>query len=1010
TRTVTVDDDAPPTLTLLGQATQRLECATPFNDPGATANDACFGDLTGSITRNGTVNTGAPNDYPLVYNVTDGAGNSAPSVSRTVEVRDTQQPSITVLGPLSDSYECGSGEYLDPGATAADSCAGNLTSAIVATPTQDPNVPARFTLTYRVVDPSGNTAVSPVTRTVTMNDSSPPTIVLNDPDPMTLECPAPFNDPGATASDLCLGDVSSSITRTGTVDTGVPASYELTYDVADSAGNRALPVSRRVNVVDHRPPVIACPDPLVVTIEEGEQGSTVTLAEAAAEDECDPTVRIDSPPETLFLVGTTTVTYTATDDAGNTATCTSTVTVKVTAALPDTLIVSHPPEETEDTGATFEFRATKPNVTYECSLDGSDFSECSVTTTLNALAEGEHTLRVRARDSSGNVDPTPAFATWMVVPPPVAELDRALLGGAGCSSTGDSPSSLAMVGLGVLAVLWARKRTDAGLSALVVLLVGARAFAQPQGVPTFELELLRLNPSGTGSLLLGTGELPSAGDYRFSLTTHYENDPLVLFQNGTEVGVVVRHRATAHLAASYGLWGWLELGAQVPVLLLQRGDDLTGQGIGKPEGGLSPGTPLLTLRLKLLAQREEDPVDLSLGVHAGPTVGSGAALAREPRAIPSLMVGRRFSRLRAALDAGILLRPRTILSDDGNIQDELGHALRLGGTLATLGERLRGELAVLVSVPLRREGSAIETLTGARWPVSDSLEAYGLAGLGFGSAPGTPDFRLLLGVAYGRTRPVPAEVARPEPTPEPKDTDGDGLVDGVDQCPSVVGLPELQGCPDQDGDGLADEVDRCPSEPGPAERQGCPAKDSDGDAILDEVDACPMEPGIPEMHGCPARDTDKDTVQDHLDNCPEVVGPPGNQGCPVEEKQLVAIQKDRIQIKDTVHFDFDKAVIQARSFPLLDQVARILLEHPEILSVTIEGHTDDQGSAEYNRSLSQRRAEAVRDYLAQKTVAPERMEARGFGEDRPVQSNATEEGRAANRRVEFITRYTQAGP
>ena len=481
---------------------------------------------------------------------------------------------------------------------------------------------------------------------------------------------------------------------------------------------------------------------------------------------------------------------------------------------------------------------------------------------------------------------------------------------------------------------------------------------------------MKLNPSGTGSLLLGTGELLTDGEYRLSLTTHYENDPLVLFQNGEKLGVVVGHRATAHLAAAYGLWGWVELGAQVPVLLLQRGDDLTAHGVGRPEGGLTPGTPLFTLRVKLLAQREQDPMDLSLGVHAGPSVGSGAALARELRATPSLMAGRRFGFLRAAIDAGILLRPRTILSRDENIQDELGHALRLGGALSTLGEGLRGELAVTTLVPLKREGFSTETLAGARWPVSDTFEAYGLAGLAFGNAPGTPDFRVLLGVAYGRARPAPAESIEPAPEPAP---------------------PELPDAPVQDGE---------------AE----PEKDSDGDDILDENDACPAEVGIPEMLGCPARDTDQDTVQDHLDNCPEVAGLVENQGCPAEEKQWVAIQKDRIEIKDTVHFDFDKATIQSRSFPLLDQVARILVEHPEILSVTIEGHTDDWGSDEYNRDLSQRRAEAVRNYLAGKGVARKRLEARGFGESRPVQSNTTDEGRAANRRVEFITSYTKERP
>jgi outer membrane protein OmpA-like peptidoglycan-associated protein len=527
-----------------------------------------------------------------------------------------------------------------------------------------------------------------------------------------------------------------------------------------------------------------------------------------------------------------------------------------------------------------------------------------------------------------------------------------------------------VIGLGALAALLARKRTRPVLLAVGVLLPGARASAQAGGVPTFELELLKLNPSGTGSLLLGTGELLPAGGHRLSLTTHYENDPLVLFLSGEKMGAVVQHRATAHLAAAYGLWGWAELGAQLPVLLFQRGDDLTRYGVVRPEGGLTAGTPLFTLRVKLLAEREEDPVDLSLGVHAGPSVGNGAALARELRAIPSLMAGRRFGLLRAAIDAGVMFRRRTILSPDANVQDEIGHALRLGATLSSLGEGLRGEAAVLGSVPFKREGSSIETLAGARWPVSDSFEAYGLAGLAFGNAPGTPDFRVLLGMAYGRARPPSAGSIQQAPVPDPL---------------------ELPDPPGQDG-------------------KAVPEKDSDGDDILDGNDACPSEAGIPEVHGCPARDTDQDTVQDHLDNCPEVAGPAGNQGCPAEEKQLVAIQKDRIEIKDTVHFDFDKATIQPRSFPLLDQVARILIEHPEILSVTIEGHTDERGSAEYNRDLSQRRSEAVRDYLAQKGVSRERMEARGFGEDRPVQSNGTDEGRAANRRVEFITRYTQAEP
>jgi uncharacterized protein (TIGR03382 family) len=583
-------------------------------------------------------------------------------------------------------------------------------------------------------------------------------------------------------------------------------------------------------------------------------------------------------------------------------------------------------------------------------------------------------------------------------------MDRALMGGGnGCSSTGSGPSSLALMGLAMLAGLLTRRRARPALLLLPVLLLAVRASAQPAGIPTFELELLQLNPSGKGSLLLGTGELLPHGDYRFSLTAHYQKDPLVLFQDGEELGTVVRHRATAHLAAAYGLWGRLEIGAQVPVVFLQRGDDLTGLGVGQPKGGLAAGTPLLTLQMKLLDQREDDLVDLAVGLEAGPAVGSAAALAREVRATPSLMAGRTFKSLRAAVDAGILLRPRKVLTPDTNIQDELGHAVRLGGALSSLGQGLRGELAVIGLVPLKRQGFSVEALSGVRWPMSDAVEAYSMAGVGFGSAPGTPDFRVLFGVAYDRPR-ARVELAKYEP---PQDSDRDGLFDDMDRCPNVPGLPGFQGCPDRDGDGLEDEADHCPSEPGPVARKGCPEKDSDGDGLLDEEDLCPTEPGPRERQGCPIRDRDQDTVEDQRDNCPDVPGPVDNQGCPAEEKQLVEIQQDRIQIKDKIHFDFDKATIQRRSYGLLDQVANVLLEHPEIVSVSIDGHTDSQGSSAYNRDLSQRRAAAVRDYLAQKGVAPERMEARGFGEDRPIDTNATSAGRAANRRVEFLTRYAE---
>jgi outer membrane protein OmpA-like peptidoglycan-associated protein len=232
-----------------------------------------------------------------------------------------------------------------------------------------------------------------------------------------------------------------------------------------------------------------------------------------------------------------------------------------------------------------------------------------------------------------------------------------------------------------------------------------------------------------------------------------------------------------------------------------------------------------------------------------------------------------------------------------------------------------------------------------------------------------------------------------------KDTDGDGIMDPDDRCPTVPGVAQFQGCPDTDKDGIEDSADKCPTVPGVAQFQGCP--DTDKDGIEDSADKCPTTPGLPQFEGCP--DTDGDTLPDPRDNCPLQPGPVENQGCPVKEKQIVAIQQDRIEIKDKVYFDSDKAKIQRRSFKLLDQVAKVILEHPELKKVWIEGHTDETGNDKYNYDLSQRRAEAVRDYLIKKGVAPERLEAKGMGRSIPVAPNTTEAGRAANRRVEFLT-------
>jgi outer membrane protein OmpA-like peptidoglycan-associated protein len=112
------------------------------------------------------------------------------------------------------------------------------------------------------------------------------------------------------------------------------------------------------------------------------------------------------------------------------------------------------------------------------------------------------------------------------------------------------------------------------------------------------------------------------------------------------------------------------------------------------------------------------------------------------------------------------------------------------------------------------------------------------------------------------------------------------------------------------------------------------------------------------------------------------------------------LKKEKIEIKEQVHFATNKHEILSDSFPLMDQVAQVLRDYPKI-QVRIEGHTDSVADDDFNMKLSQRRADACREYLMKAGITAERLTAVGFGETMPIASNTTEKGRSANRRVEF---------
>ncbi len=261
---------------------------------------------------------------------------------------------------------------------------------------------------------------------------------------------------------------------------------------------------------------------------------------------------------------------------------------------------------------------------------------------------------------------------------------------------------------------------------------------------------------------------------------------------------------------------------------------------------------------------------------------------------------------------------------------------------------------------------------------------------------------------FGGEKEKPAEIkeaVKEEPKPVEKvvvvekDSDNDGVLDSADTCagtPAGVKV-DAKGCPvDSDNDGVTDDKDKCAgtAKGVNVDAEGCPVvvkvvdADSDGDGVLDSKDACPKtKKGVAvDEKGCPV-DTDKDGVTDDLDVC---AGTPvgaavDNRGCWV--------------VKD-LRFDLGKTTIMASSKKNVDEVVVVLQKNPD-LKLEIQGYTDNSGSAEFNRKLSEKRAIAVMDYIASKGIDKKRMTAKGYGIENPAESNDTEEGRALNRRVEL---------
>jgi outer membrane protein OmpA-like peptidoglycan-associated protein len=479
---------------------------------------------------------------------------------------------------------------------------------------------------------------------------------------------------------------------------------------------------------------------------------------------------------------------------------------------------------------------------------------------------------------------------------------------------------------------------------------------------------LALEPAPAGDRGLAVERAMVRGDGLFSVRFLMDvaRRPLVLLNLRGEEDTVLESQIWLHGLAALSLDDRLALHLDLPFVVGQAEGDhpRSGQAAPGQDAPSSVGDLRLGARLSLLdpAKRDRRKHDLAVGANLWfPTGGDAYSSNGAFRAAASFLMDGTISRFYWAANAGIKGRPSVQLGRTSPAY--AGTALAAGaaaGVFLDANEALAigPELAVeseLVKAPLSSGATVAHVQIGAHYFPTDGTFDVGVSvGPDLGRGLGAADARVLLlcGII-------------PERALVPLDQDNDGIPDVLDACPTVPGVPSedpnLNGCP-------------------------IPPLDTDGDGIPDAQDACPLVFGPaspdPALNGCPVP--------------PEPEPEPAPAPAPP-----VVLTPQQIVISQQIQFETASAVLLPVSDGLLSEVARLLNEHVEVELVEVQGHTDERGTAEYNQRLSQDRAASVVAWLVQHGVQRNRLTAHGYGRDRPIADNTTEEGLQKNRRVEF---------
>jgi outer membrane protein OmpA-like peptidoglycan-associated protein len=543
-------------------------------------------------------------------------------------------------------------------------------------------------------------------------------------------------------------------------------------------------------------------------------------------------------------------------------------------------------------------------------------------------------------------------------------------------------------------------RLAASLLPGALLLIPAAAQAQSK---TFYLDRLQIGGAPADGIAVWRPEIGQTRFYgQFGLgyslrPLRVDNHVDDLNKAETLLGPPVSNQLTAYVTAGAEI---LERGAvQVtfPLALFQNGNPTSNTAVGLDQAvNMQPVAPMdLRLDGRFIVFRNESK-SFKLGVRAQLflPLGNEFSFAGDNETSANLGLATEYDAKKffVTLNAGIALRPTAVLHEF-TVGRELTYGL--GGYIPLMQDRLRvgaelfGSIGLLPKTAGELDASPLEWSVNGKMAIDQKRRFWGGLGVGSRLTGGyAPDMRIVavIGGAFGLKDTDVGHGDALYKFREDIDTDKDGLPDLVDMCPvdpedhkppnTDDGCPEM---PDRDKDGIPDTSDKCPDNPedkdGIDDRDGCPEDDADADKVPDVEDKCPKEPGV--------RGDD-----------------PEKEGCPQFIRRISG--SSEVQLMKQVEFEFDKAKILPDSYPILDEVVRLLKANPEIKLVSIEGHTDNVGKPEYNDNLAHMRAGAVREYLVkQGGINAGRLTFKGFGSRKPLASNESPEGRAKNRRVEF---------